>query len=126
MVNGLHLYSALYTHSHTENLWASILGYVCCRSGRHLVWLLRCVQGPASGGLWAVEVCPSAVPVGQHLAMQLDSRVQCLEQRVALSGVELKGALARLTPPPSLKGEAGLFLGPKEVLNDHYVQYYRR
>lgn len=45
--------------------------------------------------------------------MQADSRIQGLEQRVALSGFELKGALARLTPPAGLKGEAGLFLGQR-------------
>ena len=57
-------------------------------------------EGPVEGDLWAA--------VGQHLGVGPDGSVQGLEQRVALSGVKLKGALPRVTPPPGLEGEAGL------------------
>ena len=72
----------------------------------------------------ASELGVTAGPLGQHLGMGLDGGVQGLEQRVALSGVKLKGALARSTPPPGLEGEAGLLGGERGFNNGDSVVHW--
>ena len=89
------------------------------RSG-YLVWLQWSMWGTV--GLWANDICFSAVPVGQDLAMCPDSGIYGLENSVALSGVKLKRALPRVTPPPGFKGEASLFWA-KDVLNHQIKQF---
>ena len=74
------------------------------------------------GDLRAAVVRVVAGPVGHHPVVGPDGGVQRLEQRVALPGVELKGALPRVTPPPGLEGEGALGFGARDVLKRHCTE----